>query len=54
LAERRPRYLRGVADGDAARRSGLPRELLLGLGGAVWLSTAVWVTTFPVSFTHTG
>ena len=32
----------------------LPRELLLGLGGAVWLSTAIWVATFPVSFTHTG
>ena len=35
-------------------RGRLPRELLLGLGGAVWLSTAIWVATFPVSFTHTG
>jgi len=35
-------------------RGRLPRELLLGLGGAVWLSAAIWVATFPVSFTHTG
>ena len=35
-------------------RGRLPRELLLGLGGVVWLGTAIWVATFPVSFTPTG
>jgi len=35
-------------------RGQLPRELLLGLGGAVWLGAAIWLATFPVSFTRTG
>jgi len=35
-------------------RGRLPRELLLGLGGLIFLGTALWVATFPVSFTPTG
>jgi hypothetical protein len=35
-------------------RGQLSRELLLGLGGVIFVGTLIWVVTFPVSFTQTG
>ena len=39
--------------GISGKPGQLPRALL-GLGGAVWLGAAIWLATFPVSFTRTG
>jgi hypothetical protein len=41
-------FFAGVSGKLRGRRQ---RELLLGLGGIVFLGTAIWVATFPVSFT---